>query len=79
VDKATEEYFRDFNELFRSPGWERFREELAATVVELNNIATTKDEQDLFFRKGQLAVLGNILNMEQQVEAAYADANGSAV
>jgi hypothetical protein len=42
--------------------------------VSVNSIENTKDEQDLYFRKGQLAVMANILNLETQVAAAQEQA-----
>lgn len=70
MDKETELYFRNFTELFRSEGWKQLTDEIKANAVATNNIELTKDEQDLFFRKGQLAVMANILNLETQVDAA---------
>ena len=75
MDKETELYFRNFTELFRSQGWQQFTDEIKANVAATNNIELTKDEQDLYFRKGQLAVMANILNLETQVEAAREQAN----
>ena len=75
MDKETELYFRNFTELFRSEGWKQFTDEVKANVVLVNNIELTKDEQDLFFRKGQLAVMDNILNLETQVDASREQAD----
>lgn len=75
MDKETELYFRNFNELFRSEGWKQFTDEVKANAVAVNAVELTKDEQDLFFRKGQLAVMANILNLETQIEAAREQAN----
>lgn len=76
MDTKTEQYFRDLHELFRSPGWAIFIEDIKASVPNIDSIVSTKDEQDLFFRKGQLAILANILSMEDQVAAAEQDAQG---
>ena len=66
----TEKYFRDLNEMFRSEGWKILLGDIQASATSVNSIEGTKDEQDLFFRKGQLAVMNNILNLETQVAAA---------
>jgi len=70
----TEKYFRDLNEMFRSDGWKILLGDIQASAVNVNSIESTKDEQDLFFRKGQLAVMANILNLESQVAAAQQQA-----
>lgn len=66
----TEKYFRDLNDMFRSEGWKILIEDMKASLVGVNSVEFAKDEQDLFFRKGQLAVMNNILNLETQVAAA---------
>ena len=70
----TEKYFRDLNDLFRSEGWKILLEDMQTSVVGINSIEQTKDEQDLYFRKGQLAVMNNILNLETQVTFAQQQA-----
>ena len=70
----TEKYFRDLNEMFRSDGWKILLGDIQASAANVNSIESTKDEQDLFFRKGQLAVMANILNLESQVAAAQQQA-----
>jgi hypothetical protein len=70
----TEKYFRDLNDMFRSEGWKSLLADIQASAVSVNSIENTKDEQDLYFRKGQLAVMANILNLETQVAAAQEQA-----
>ena len=66
----TEKYFRDLNDMFRSEGWKILTDDMKVSLTSVNSVEFTKDEQDLFFRKGQLAVLNNILSLETQVAAA---------
>ena len=73
----TEKYFRDLNDLFRSEGWKILLGDIQASADTVNSIEGTRDEQDLFFRKGQLAVMNNILNLETQVSAAQEQAEES--
>ena len=70
----TEKYFRDLNDMFRSDGWKILINDIQASVNSVNSVEGTRDEQDLFFRKGQLAVMANILNLETQVAAAQEQA-----
>ena len=70
----TEQYFMALNEMFRSEGWKILIEDMRRSAVEVNAVELTKDEQDLFYRKGQLAVMANILNLETQVSNAQEQA-----
>lgn len=70
----TEKYFRDLNDMFRSEGWKILLNDLSQSVLSVNSIELTKDEQDLFYRKGQLAVMNNIISLETQVAHAQAQA-----
>ena len=70
----TEKYFRDLNDMFRSEGWKILLGDIQASASGVNSIENTRDEQDLYYRKGQLAVMNNILNLETQVSAAQEQA-----
>jgi len=70
----TEKYFRDLNDMFRSEGWKILLNDLNQSVLSVNSIELTKDEQDLFYRKGQLAVMNNIISLETQVAHAQEQA-----
>lgn len=70
----TEKYFRDLNDMFRSEGWKILLSDIQASANSVNSVEGTKDEQDLYFRKGQLVVMNNILNLETQVAHAQEQA-----
>lgn len=74
MNNETEIYFRNLNEMFRTEGWQIFLDDIKQGAAGVNSIELAKDEQDLYFRKGQLAVMANILNIEAQVAAAQAEA-----
>ena len=67
-DNQFEEYTRSMKEMFRSKGWEYFINDIRNGVPNVNSVEVTKDAEDLFFRKGQLAVMANILNLEAQLD-----------
>ena len=71
--KETEKYFRDLNEMFLSDGWKHLINELQANVNQINSVELTKDKDDLMFRKGQLVIIANILNLPATVEQAQSD------
>lgn len=68
--KQTEAYFRSLNEMINSEGWKNFLAEIHVTAQQANSVELTKDANDLYFRKGQLSILANILNLETQVANA---------
>jgi hypothetical protein len=71
VEKDAQQYFNDFMDLWPTPGWKQFIEEVESMKVLANSVEATADANDLFFRKGQLQVINSILNLEYIVEAAY--------
>ena len=71
MNKELEDYFNNYFELFRSEGWQQLISELDSNKMIINNLEATKDEQDPFFKKGQLNVIGTILNWQSSVNNAY--------
>lgn len=71
MDKELETYYNNFFDLFRNEGWKQLHTELVNNINVINNVNLTKDEQDLFFRKGQLAVIANLVNLEETINNAY--------
>lgn len=47
--------------------------ELEEDVDSLTHIESIKDEQELYFRKGQLLVIRNMLTLEATIEATRED------
>ena len=73
MDKETEQYFGHLTDMFRSEGWKILTKELEEDVDNLTHIESIKDEQELYFRKGQLLVIRNMLTLEVTLEAARED------
>ena len=65
TDNELEIYFREMNELFRMDGWQSLIKDLTLNLPLINSIESAKDEKDLYFRKGQLNIIGTILNLEE--------------
>jgi hypothetical protein len=57
-------------DLFRSEGWKQLLDDLSSNAVMINSVEVTKDLEDLHFRKGQLSVIANLLNLEAQIDTA---------
>jgi len=64
-----EKYYNAMKDLFLSDGWSYLMKDLTANAHHINSVEIVKDKEDLFQRKGQLLVLANLLNLENQLEA----------
>ena len=69
-DRELEKYYRSFEEMFRSDGWKNLMEDIKGSADNVNSVEACKDDKDLYFRKGQLVVMANMLNLESQIETA---------
>lgn len=65
-----EVYFDNYNQLFNSEGFKQLVSELSNNATQLADIQTVKDEQDLFYRKGQVAAFATVINLEATITAA---------
>ena len=75
-----ERYYNSYREMFNTEGWGNLCNELRTNVQNINSVEATKNETELNFRKGQLSVLGTILNLESQIksmEEQYFDEAGN--
>ena len=75
IDKELENYYRAYRDMFMSDGWKQLQEDLMSNANVINSVEACKDGNDLSFRKGQLAIIGNIVNLEQQIRLAEEQAN----
>ena len=71
LDKETEQYYNKYFDLFRTDGWKQLIEELQQNALVINSVEATKNENDLYVRKGQLNVLAYILNFETTTNNNY--------
>ena len=71
LDQETEQYYNKYFDLFRTDGWKQLIEELQQNALVINSVEATKDENDLYVRKGQLNVLAYILNFETTTNTNY--------
>ena len=75
MDKETQEYYDTYFSLFASDGWKQLVSDFGNNVLQLNSVEAAKDSDDLFFRKGQLNILGHLLNLQTIVENNYEEAS----
>lgn len=74
MDKKTEEYYDNYFSLFRQQGWKQLVNDFGNNAVQINSVEATKDADDMQFRKGQLNILGYLLNMEDIMNTNYEQA-----
>lgn len=65
-----EAYFNNYNELFNSEGFKQLIGELTNNATQLADIQSVKDGDELFYRKGQVAALATVINLEATITAA---------
>jgi hypothetical protein len=75
IDKELEQYYDNYRTMFMDAGWKQLQQDLMQNATVINSVEACKDGNDLYFRKGQLAVIANILNLEAQIKAAEEQAN----
>jgi len=75
IDPELEKYYNNYHDLFMSTGWKQLLEDLVGNASVINSVEVTKDSNDLYFRKGQLSIIANLVNLESQITAAEEQAN----
>jgi|TARA_R100000482_G_C4975815_1_gene81100 hypothetical protein len=73
-----ERYFDNYNTLFNHEGFKQLIEELTNNAEQLVNIQSIKDQDELFYRKGQVAALATVINLEATITAARDQAEAEA-
>lgn len=68
MDRETEQYYNAIKDMMATDGWKIFTDELKTNAININSVESTKDRDDLNFRKGQLNILASILNLESTLE-----------
>jgi hypothetical protein len=71
IDQETEQYYNKYFDLFNTAGWKQLIEELQQNALVINSVEATKDENDLYVRKGQLNVLAYLINFESTTNNNY--------
>ena len=70
TEVELEKYYRSLEDMFRTDGWKNLQQDLRGSADSINSVEACQDDKDLYFRKGQLAVMANLLNLEVQIETA---------
>lgn len=70
LDSELEQYYFHLKAMFRTEGWKLFLEDLKHSAQAVDSIENTKTLEELYLRKGQLSVIANCLNLEEQIYSA---------
>ena len=70
MNTELETYFDNYADLFNSEGFKQLVSELSNNATQLADIQTVKDQEDLFFRKGQVAAFATVINLQATIEAS---------
>jgi hypothetical protein len=70
MNTELETYFDNYADLFNSEGFKQLVSELSNNATQLADIQTVKDQEDLYFRKGQVAAFASVINLQATIEAA---------
>jgi|TARA_Y100000385_G_C12762481_1_gene495680 hypothetical protein len=65
MNKELEQYYREMFQLFRTDGWTTLLLDLKTNLETIDSIEHAKGLEDLFFRKGQLNIIGTLMNLEE--------------
>ena len=69
MSPEDEKYYENYMDLFLAEGWKQFIQE-AKELVASYKIEEIKNEQELFFVKGQINTLMNVINFETGIRNA---------
>ncbi len=67
--EALEKYYDSFREMFNTDGWQNLCNDFKDNAECINSVESTKGIDDLNFRKGQLAVISTLLNLENYIKS----------
>ena len=74
MDQETQTYYDQYFSLFLTDGWKQLIQDFSNNALQINSLEAVKDADDMHFRKGQLNVLANLINMETIVSTNYEEA-----
>lgn len=70
MSPELETYFNNYNQLFNHEGFKQLVNELSNNATQLADIQSVKDQEELFFRKGQVAAFATVINLENTITAS---------
>lgn len=74
MEQELETYFNNYFAMFRSEGWKQLISDFRGNIEQINSVEMTEDANNLYFRKGQLAILGTLFNLDTQISNSHQQA-----
>ena len=71
--KDNEEFYRDRIELLETEGWADLIEELKVMSEAVKRLESIDNEKDLWFARGQLSILRQMIVLEDATKAAMTE------
>jgi hypothetical protein len=68
---TEEQEYEALKDTFMTDGWKLFVSYLESDANVLANCRYLKDEKELYYTRGKLAVLDDLINFEAKLDAAY--------
>lgn len=73
MEPELREYYDNLLELFSTPGWKQFLEDIGDNLEIIGDISTITDGNQFWFRKGQVEAIQRILSYEETIVNSYED------
>jgi hypothetical protein len=73
MDAELSQYYETLLDLFASDGWKQYIEDISDNKEVLEDISTINNEQQLWFRRGQLETVQRVLAYESSIKNSYDD------
>ena len=70
TDSLTKDYYNDRLKLIEQDGWRALVKEMKELEDLYNNLDSIESEKDLWFHRGQLSILRQIVSLEDATKAA---------
>lgn len=71
-DVELDKYFQDLFEMYPTAGWKRILEDMTRLAELYNRVTDVETQDELWFRKGQLDIVNQLLTHQDRSEAGYA-------
>jgi hypothetical protein len=73
-DAELEKYYQDLFELYPTPGWKRILDDMVRLAEIYNRVTDVETQEQLWFRKGQMDIIHQLLTHQDRSEAGHTNA-----
>lgn len=70
-DEALEAYFQALFGMYPTAGWQMIVEDMTRLKEVYNRVEDVENEKELYFRKGQLDIINQMISHQARSEAGY--------